>query len=103
MNPAKVVRERIRRFEDLPNIGPAMARDFVLLGYTSPGELAGADPLQLYESLCHATGARQDPCVLDVFMSVTDFLGGADAAPWWHYTEQRKHRYGDRLPPAARA
>ncbi len=94
MHPSKVVREEVRRFTDLPNIGPAAARDFELLGFKEPGQLLGADPLELYQSLCIATGARQDPCVLDVFMSVTSFLEGSPPQPWWHFTEQRKHRYG---------
>jgi hypothetical protein len=93
MNPAKVVREKIRRFADLPNVGPAMAGDLELLGFSHPAQLAGADPLQLYESLCRATGERQDPCVLDVFLSITHFLAGGPAQPWWHYTEQRKREY----------
>ncbi|MGY3265779.1 helix-hairpin-helix domain-containing protein [Lysobacter sp. HA35] len=94
MNPAKVVREKVRRFTDLPNIGPAMAKDFELLGFTQPQQLAGVDPLKLYESLRVATGSRHDPCVLDTFMSVTHFLGGGEPQPWWHFTEQRKHQYG---------
>ncbi len=94
MNPAKVDRARLARFTDLPNIGPAMAKDFVTLGYFAPSQLLGADPLALYQALCLASGSRQDPCVLDVMMSVTDFLGGAPAKPWWHYTETRKQRYG---------
>lgn len=97
MNPARVVRENVRRFTDLPNIGPAAARDFELLGYREPAQLAGADPLALYRSLCATTGARHDPCVLDVFMSVTQFLDGGAAEPWWNFTEQRKRRYGDPL------
>lgn len=94
MHPAKVRRENIRQFTDLPNIGPAAAKDFERLGFTEPSQLAGADPLHLYQSLCVATGVRQDPCVLDVFMSVTDFLAGGEPKPWWHFTEQRKRRYG---------
>lgn len=94
MNPSKVVRENVRRFTDLPNIGPAAARDFELLGFSAPSQLLGAEPLELYQSLCSATGTRQDPCVLDVFMSVTAFLGGAPAEPWWHFTAQRKRQYG---------
>jgi hypothetical protein len=97
MNPSKVDRNRIRRFTDLPNIGPAGAGDFTLLGYTSPAQLAGLDPLALYRALCLASGQRQDPCVLDVFMSVTDFLGGGAPRPWWEYTGERKRRYGDPL------
>lgn len=93
MNPDKVVREHVRLFTDLPNIGPAMARDFAALGFDEPGQLAGADPLELYVSLCRERRRYQDPCVLDVFMSVTDFLAGGKAQSWWHFTEIRKQRY----------
>jgi hypothetical protein len=94
MNPSKVVRSKVRRFTDLPNIGQAGAKDLALLGYTTPEQLSAADPLELYRSLCLATGVRQDPCVLDVFMSITVFLQGGMPEPWWHFTEKRKQRYG---------
>jgi len=94
MHPAKVVRDKLRRFTDLPNIGPAGAKDFEVLGLSEPSQLVGADPFELYQSLCSATGIRHDPCVLDVFMSVTSFLQGAPPQPWWNFTEQRKRQYG---------
>lgn len=50
MHPAKVRRENIRQFTDLPNIGPAAAKDFERLGFTEPSQLAGPDPLHLYQS-----------------------------------------------------
>lgn len=90
MHPAKVDRTRLHAFTDLPNIGPAMARDFVTLGYETPQQLAGADPYALYEALCTRTGVRHDPCVLDTFISVTRFLAGEDPQPWWAYTAERK-------------
>ncbi|HET7662036.1 MAG TPA: helix-hairpin-helix domain-containing protein [Rhodanobacteraceae bacterium] len=93
MNPAKVRREHVRKLTDLPNIGPAMARDFALLDIRTPGELAGRDPLQLYRALCRKTGARQDPCVLDVFISVTRFMDGDEPKSWWDYTAERKRCY----------
>lgn len=94
MQPSKVLREKVQRLTDLPNIGPAMARDYAKLGISEPWQLAGADPLALYHSLCVATGTRQDPCVLDVFMSVASFLDGGPPEPWWHFTEKRKRQYG---------
>lgn len=103
MNPDKVIRDQVRRLTDLPNIGPASARDFELLGYREPMQLAGADPFELYQTLCTITATRHDPCVLDVFMSVTDFLGGADPKPWWQFTALRKQRYGHLLAPATAA
>lgn len=82
------------RFEQLPNIGPSMAADLRLLGLRHPRELAQLDAYALYRSLCAHTGKRQDPCVLDTFMAATDFMRGAQPAPWWAYTAQRKRQYG---------
>lgn len=90
MNPAKVVRERVKTLIDLPNIGRAMTKDLLLLGINEPAQLKGRDPYALYGELCIATGQRQDPCVLDTFISITRFMGGDEARPWWAYTAERK-------------
>jgi len=82
------------QLEQLPNIGPSLAADLRRLGVQHPGELAGADAFQLYQSLCTLSGRRQDPCVLDTFLAATDFMRGAPARPWWAYTAQRKALYG---------
>jgi hypothetical protein len=82
-------------FEQLPNVGPAMAADLRAIGVAHPRELAHRDPFVLYQSLCAHTGKRQDPCVLDTFMAITDFMRGAAPAPWWSYTAQRKVLYGN--------
>ena len=80
--------------EQLPNVGAALAADLRALGVTHPRELAYRDPFVLYQALCAQTGRRQDPCVLDTFMSITDFMRGAAPARWWAYTAQRKLVYG---------
>jgi len=94
MNPSKVRRHRVTRLTDLPNIGSAMAGDLLLLGIRSPNQLVGLDPLKLYQSLCRKTGVRQDPCVLDTFISVIRFMDGDVPRPWWAYSEERKQLYG---------
>ena len=93
MNPAKGRRDRLAKLTDLPNIGPAMAGDFELLGIKKPEQLKGRDPLRLYNELCQKTKARQDPCVLDTFISVVRFMDGGKPKPWWFYTEERKKVY----------
>ncbi|HXK39636.1 MAG TPA: helix-hairpin-helix domain-containing protein [Candidatus Paceibacterota bacterium] len=80
----------VRRFEEIPNVGPRVARDFRTLGLTRPAELKGKDPYALYEKLCKATNVRHDPCLLDVFIAVTRFMGGEPPRPWWRYTPERK-------------
>lgn len=85
---------KARRHQDLPNIGPAMARDLLLLGIATPQELAHHNPFDLYRCLEALTGGRQDPCVLDTFMAAVAFAQGGPPLPWWHFTEPRKARYG---------
>jgi hypothetical protein len=85
-------RKAVSRLEELPNIGKAMADDLRLIGIDHPKELIGKDPLKLYETLCKASRTRQDPCVLDVFMSVIHFMEGGKPLPWWSFTAERKRR-----------
>jgi hypothetical protein len=94
MNPANDRRDRLSKLTDLPNVGSAMARDLELIGIESPSQLVGKDPLELYESLCRERRGRQDPCVLDVFISITRFMDGDEPKLWWAYTEERKKRHG---------
>jgi len=94
MNPARVKREQVRLLTDLPNVGPAMARDLEFIGIRTPAQLTGRDPLALYRSLCSRSLTRHDPCVLDVFISITRFMDGEEPRPWWAFTAERKRDYG---------
>jgi len=91
--PKATHRDQVRRFTDIPNVGPAMERDFRALGMTSPQELVGRDAYALYRALCEQSGVRQDPCVLDTYLAVCDFMDGGPAHPWWAFTAQRKERW----------
>jgi hypothetical protein len=82
------------RLLQLPNVGPAMARDLERIGVRTPQALVGGDAFALYRELCRATGQRHDPCVLDTMLAVVDFMNGAAPAPWWAYTERRKRAFG---------
>ena len=99
MHPAKVKRDHLQTLTDLPNIGKSGAGDLRLLGYRTPADLLGADPFDMYGRLCAATGTTHDPCVLDVFISVTRFLAGDEPQAWWHYTEQRKRMLDESHSP----
>jgi hypothetical protein len=82
----------VRRFQDIPNIGRAMEADLILPGIRSPKDLIGKDAFTLYQSMCRKSG-RQDPCVLDTYISAIAFMEGAAARPWWAYTEERKRTH----------
>jgi len=83
-------REEAVTLTDIPNVGPAIARDLRLLGIDEPEQLKGLDPFLLYEELNRRTGKRHDPCVIDVFIAAVRFIEGAPARPWWEYTAERK-------------
>ncbi len=70
-----------------------MAKDLELIGINRPEQLVGQDPMQLYERLGLERGVRQDPCVLDTFISITRFMSGDEPRPWWAYTRKRKRLY----------
>ncbi len=90
MNPSKVDRSRISVLTDLPNVGPACAQDLRCIGIDEPGKLHGRDAYDMYTLLCVQTGQIHDPCVIDVFLSITRFVEGAPAQPWWAFTAERK-------------
>ena len=83
-------RSQFTDLEQLPNVGPAVAADFRLLGLARPNDLLGRDPYALYDELCRRTGRRHDPCLLDTFIAAVRFMGGEPARPWWAYTAERK-------------
>jgi hypothetical protein len=87
----------VKKFTDIPNVGKAVAEDFKLLGFKEPKGLIGKDAYKMYQKLCKITSTRHDPCVLDTFMAVADFMNGAPAKAWWRYTKQRKETYKDVL------
>ena len=93
MNPKKVTRETTEKLTYLPNIGISLAENLKRIGIDTPEKLEEKDPYELYQKLCKVTGKRQDPCVLDIFMSVTDFMDGGEPQVWWKYTDERKKKY----------
>ncbi|MDR3675495.1 MAG: helix-hairpin-helix domain-containing protein [Acidobacteriota bacterium] len=83
-----------RRLGDLGSIGPAMLRDFELLGIRSVKQLARQKPESLYEKLCKVTEKSQDICVLDTFSAAVaqarDPQLPAEQCQWWYWSRKRK-------------
>lgn len=93
--PTKAERaDQCETLEQIPNIGFALAADLRNIGIAHPRDLLGRNGFALYLMLCRQNGLPQDPCVLDCFLAACDFMQGAPAKPWWHYTVERKARYG---------
>jgi hypothetical protein len=87
-----MIRDNVKYFEEIPNVGKATAKDFLLIGIKEPIELAGKDPYKLFEKLCDCTSIRHDPCVIDVFISAVKYMEGGSAKKWWEFTAERKSK-----------
>src|SRR3546814_18484883 len=85
-----VLAAQAEHLQQIPNIGPAMAEDFHLLGIRQCTDLIGQNPYALYQRLCQLNSKRPDPCVIDTFISAVRFMEGAPALPWLAYTGERK-------------
>jgi nucleotidyltransferase/DNA polymerase involved in DNA repair len=83
-----------RQLRDLISVGPAMLRDFELLGVRSVAELARRNPECLYRELGRRAKQHQDICVLDTFRAAVaqarDPRLPAEKCQWWWWTTMRK-------------
>jgi hypothetical protein len=83
-----------RKLSDLISVGPAMLRDFEILGVRSVSQLARRNPERLYESLCRLAPQHEDICCLDVFRAAVaqakDPQLPADQCQWWYWSRNRK-------------
>ena len=83
-----------QHLSDLVSIGPAMLRDFELLGVGSVAQLARRNPEKMYEKLCEVTGQAQDICCLDVFRAAVAQAKNPnlpnDQRQWWQWSRKRK-------------
>ncbi len=85
---------RTRKLADLISVGPAMLRDFELLGIRSIAELAKQDPQRMYDKLGRVARQHQDICVLDAFCAAVaqarDPRLPAAQCQWWYWSRKRK-------------
>ncbi len=83
-----------RQLRDLISVGPAIERDFHLLGVRSVAQLAKMDPQKLYSKLERVTAKSQDPCVLDMFCAAVAQARNprlsAEQCQWWYWSRKRK-------------
>ena len=61
-------------------------------GIKKPQDLIGKNAYQLHDELCRVTGEKHDPCVIDVFLAVIDYMEGGAPLPWWNFTAERKNK-----------
>lgn len=85
-----------RRLADLISVGPAMLRDFELLGVRSVEQLARQHPEELYRRLGRVARQHQDICVLDAFRAAVAQARNprlpAERCQWWWWSRRRKQK-----------
>ncbi|MFN8015488.1 MAG: helix-hairpin-helix domain-containing protein [Acidimicrobiia bacterium] len=74
----------------IPYVGPAIEKDFLLLGINEIDDLRGKSHTELFNQLCKTTSSNQDPCVLDTFQMAIHFAETGESLPWWHFSRIRK-------------
>jgi hypothetical protein len=79
--------------QQIPGVGPSIARDLRLLGMRTPADLSGRDPEALYQDLCRRTGQHQDRCVLYVFRCAVYYASRKRHDPrllrWWAWKDRQ--------------
>jgi Pathogenicity locus len=88
-----------RKLGDLVSVGPAMLRDFELLGIASVAQLSKRNPERIYEKLCQIKRQPQDICCLDVFRAAVSQARNprlpAERCQWWYWSRRRKAHDGN--------
>ena len=82
-----------RSVGDLISVGPAILRDFEMLGVRTVAELRRQDPAKLYKKLGQMTAQHQDICVLDVFRAAVAQARNprlrVEQCWWWYWSRKR--------------
>jgi len=84
-----------RSLAELVSAGPAMLRDFELLGIRTVAQLRRRNPCSLYQQLCRITGRHHDICCQDVFSAAIaqarNPLLPPEQCQWWYWSRRRKN------------
>ena len=83
---------RLKELQQIPGVGPSIARDLIAIGVTSVRDLKGQDPEKLYDRSNSMAGVVQDRCLLYVFRCAVYFASTTRPAPeklqWWYWKDR---------------
>ena len=86
--------KQTRFLADLISVGPAMLRDFEILGVRTVEQLARRSPEVLYRKLCRVAPEHQDICCLDAFRAAVVQARNprlpVEQCQWWYWSHKRK-------------
>lgn len=83
-----------KSIQNIPGIGPKLAKELVSIGIQKVTDLKNKDPEKLYLKLCAHHGHPVDRCVLYVFRSAVYFASNKIHDPeklkWWNWKDKKK-------------
>ena len=82
--------------QEIPGVGPSIARDLRLLGIERVSDLRGRNPEQLYDMSNRLRGMTQDRCLLYAFRCAVYYASEprpkARLLKWWNWSDARRHK-----------
>ena len=83
--------ERPGDLQQIPGVGPSVAKDLNELGIARISDLRGRNAESLYQKLCKLRGEKQDRCVLYVFRCAIYYASEMKHDPellkWWNWKD----------------
>lgn len=78
--------------QEIPGIGPSIARDLRSLGIERVSDLRGRNPERLYDESNRLRGVVQDRCLLYVFRCAVYYASESKPKPrllkWWNWSDR---------------
>ena len=85
-----------RELQEIPGVGPSIARDLTDLGVRGLSGLRGQSPEKMFADLSRLRGAPVDRCVLYVFRCAVYFASTERRDPrllkWWNWKDRPAKR-----------
>ncbi|MBI5473063.1 MAG: helix-hairpin-helix domain-containing protein [Ignavibacteriae bacterium] len=89
--PSTTHRSSLKELQQIPGVGPSIAKDLLAIGITRINDLKGKDPERLYEMSNRKAGVVQDRCLLYVFRCAVYFASTKKPSPeklnWWYWKD----------------
>lgn len=89
---ADIRSEQLRELQQIPGVGPSIARDLLGIGITGIKDLKGKNPEELYDRASLKAGVLQDRCLLYVFRCAVYFASTPNPSPekllWWYWKDR---------------
>lgn len=93
----------LRDLQEIPGIGPSLARDLVGLGILRVADLKSRDPESLYRRFERQVGTHVDRCVLYTFRCAVYYARNERHDPrllkWWNWKDAANPPTLGRNPP----